>query len=429
MDAAKSGGQEVRVGEVFVECAEKIGFPGFGFFRQGNNYALRGRRRLPEEKMQLTGSKDGGCEYNDSAGESKMEIRSNFRRSSMTGKFLVDSQGSHTMLAGESRKLCLLLASAGWLALGAATPLTAQSYDTVTVDQSSKNSGSLADALVFGGPITAQLPGSIAGQPRPVRTTVAGTGIASNRNSNGANLLGLDFYTSILGSPGVRMSITSIGLVGIGTQKPTRALEIDTAGDAELGLKSENGTLWTIQSSAMTTTGPTATLSGTFQIIDRNQNLSRLQIDKTGKVAVNVLQINGGSDMAEPFPILNGHVAEGSVVVIDEDDPGRLKLATTAYDTRVAGIISGAGGVKPGLSLQQKGLDRGQNVSLSGRVYVLADAGPAPIRPGDLLTTSDRPGYCMKALDRSRAPGAILGKAMGALDHGQGLILILVSLQ
>jgi hypothetical protein len=28
MDAAKSGGQEVRVGEVFVECAEKTGFPG-----------------------------------------------------------------------------------------------------------------------------------------------------------------------------------------------------------------------------------------------------------------------------------------------------------------------------------------------------------------------------------------------------------------
>jgi hypothetical protein len=52
VDAAKSGGQEVGVGEVFVECAEKTGFPGFGFFLQGNNYALRGRRRLPEEKMQ-----------------------------------------------------------------------------------------------------------------------------------------------------------------------------------------------------------------------------------------------------------------------------------------------------------------------------------------------------------------------------------------
>src|ERR1039458_3717122 len=36
--------------------------------------AARGRRRLQEKKMQLTGSKDGGWEYRDSAGESKMEI-------------------------------------------------------------------------------------------------------------------------------------------------------------------------------------------------------------------------------------------------------------------------------------------------------------------------------------------------------------------
>jgi hypothetical protein len=46
-----TGGQEAMVGEVFVECAEKAGFPGFGFFRQGDKCALRGRRRLPEEKL------------------------------------------------------------------------------------------------------------------------------------------------------------------------------------------------------------------------------------------------------------------------------------------------------------------------------------------------------------------------------------------
>jgi len=50
---------------VFVECAGKTGFPGFGFFRQGDNCALRGRRRLPEDKMQLAGSKDGGWVYTE----------------------------------------------------------------------------------------------------------------------------------------------------------------------------------------------------------------------------------------------------------------------------------------------------------------------------------------------------------------------------
>jgi hypothetical protein len=63
VDAAKSGGQEVRVGEVFVECAEKTGFPGFGFFLQGNNYALRGRRRLPEEKLVLARPRDDALVY------------------------------------------------------------------------------------------------------------------------------------------------------------------------------------------------------------------------------------------------------------------------------------------------------------------------------------------------------------------------------
>lgn len=349
----------------------------------------------------------------------------------MTERILVDSLGLHTIRAGKFRNSCLVLAAAGLLALGAARPMTAQttiSGDTVSVDPSNKNAGTLVNALVFGAPIKVQLP-PVAGVTMPPHTYPPGAGIASNRSSGGQNFEGLDFYTPLLGQAVPRMSITTGGRVGIGTQNPSRAIEIDSGGDVELGLKSTNGTLWTIQSSAVITTGPNANLSATFQIVDRNQNLSRLQIDQTGKVAVNVLQINGGADVAEPFPILNDHVAEGAVVVIDEDYPGRLKLATTAYDTRVAGIISGAGGVMPGLSLQQKGLDGGQNVALSGRVYVLADASAAPIRPGDLLTTSDRPGYCMKALDRSKAPGAILGKAMGALDRGRGLILVLVSLQ
>jgi hypothetical protein len=50
MGAAKSGGQEVRIGEVSVKCAEKTGFPGFGFFRHGGNRVLRGRRWLPKEE-------------------------------------------------------------------------------------------------------------------------------------------------------------------------------------------------------------------------------------------------------------------------------------------------------------------------------------------------------------------------------------------
>ena len=80
--------------------------------------------------------------------------------------------------------------------------------------------------------------------------------------------------------------------------------------------------------------------------------------------------------------------------------------------------------------LRQEGVfDDGRNVALSGRVYVKADATQGSIRPGDLLTTSERAGHAMKVTDPTRSQGAILGKAMSALTDGTGLVLVLVSLQ
>jgi len=118
------------------------------------------------------------------------------------------------------------------------------------------------------------------------------------------------------------------------------------------------------------------------------------------------------------------------VVVIDDENAGRLRMSERAYDSRVAGIVSGAGGVQPGITLSQEGvLEGGQHVALSGRVYVQADATDAPIRPGDLLTTSATPGYAMRVRDHAKAQGAILGKAMSSLKEGRGLVLVLVTLQ
>ena len=48
------------------------------------------------------------------------------------------------------------------------------------------------------------------------------------------------------------------------------------------------------------------------------------------------------------------------------------------------------------------------------------------IKPGDLLTTSEVPGHAMKATDRERWDGAIIGKAMSSLESGEGLVLVLV---
>jgi hypothetical protein len=63
------------VGEGFVECAEKAGPPGFRFFRQGENCAFRGRRRLPAEKMQLADHRDGGWYILNWTGVPKWKFR------------------------------------------------------------------------------------------------------------------------------------------------------------------------------------------------------------------------------------------------------------------------------------------------------------------------------------------------------------------
>jgi hypothetical protein len=52
-----------------------------------------------------------------------------------------------------------------------------------------------------------------------------------------------------------------------------------------------------------------------------------------------------------------------------------------------------------------------------------------PIHRGDLLVTSAKAGYAMKGTDRNRMLGAVIGKAMGSLDSGSGVIEVLVTLQ
>ncbi len=151
-----------------------------------------------------------------------------------------------------------------------------------------------------------------------------------------------------------------------------------------------------------------------------------------GTTSTKVLEITGGSDLAEHFDIEAGEtLLPGTVVSIDPNKPGQLRVARQAYDKTVAGIVSGAGDVQPGMLMGQAGtLASGQHpVALTGRVYCRVDAQYGAIRPGDLLTTSPTTGHAMKATDSGKAQGAILGKAMTSLETGTGLVLVLVSLQ
>lgn len=156
--------------------------------------------------------------------------------------------------------------------------------------------------------------------------------------------------------------------------------------------------------------------------------------DKSGNDSITIDGAQGdiilaNGDCAEEFEIDQSNSVEpGTVVVLNSS--GKLMPATTPYDTRVVGVVSGAGNLRPGMVLdRQTGSKTRQPVALVGKVNCRVDADIRPIEVGDLLTSSRTRGHAMKAERTPEAFGAVIGKALSPLSSGLGLIPILVTLQ
>jgi hypothetical protein len=128
----------------------------------------------------------------------------------------------------------------------------------------------------------------------------------------------------------------------------------------------------------------------------------------------------GYADIAEHIDVA-GDVERGDVVVIDPDHDERVLRSTKPYDPAVAGIIS----TDPAMVIGDA--DTKTPLALAGRVPCKVSAENGPIHRGDLLTTSATPGHAMKATELTL--GTILGKAMGELPSGTGVIPVLITLQ
>jgi hypothetical protein len=121
-------------------------------------------------------------------------------------------------------------------------------------------------------------------------------------------------------------------------------------------------------------------------------------------------------------------IEPGMVVVIGDDS--MLQISTQSYDKRVAGVVTGAGSLRPGIILGRHASSQSRlPVALIGRVHCRVDATTSPLMIGDLLTTSAMPGHAMKAVDPARAHGAVIGKALQCQPEGTATIPILVALQ
>jgi hypothetical protein len=295
----------------------------------------------------------------------------------------------------------------------------------------------------------------------------------SSRNEGSSDDGDLRFSLATDGVLQQRMLISSAGNVGIGTSAPASRLEVvgniatttlsldgtirrggTTPATTDLGLYSLTEGNWLrivtnnapiqffTDSAEGTSTTPAANSPALTIAANGDVGIGThpgAKLDVAGIARVDMLQIDGGADLAENFDVAPAtHDAAmvapqpGMVVRIDAAQIGKLVVADQAYDRRVAGIISGAGDVRPAVTLGQPGTaaDGEHPVASVGRVWCWADADAGgAIEAGDLLTTSSTPGHAMRAGDPARTAGACIGKAMSPLKQGRGLVLVLVSLQ
>ena len=240
------------------------------------------------------------------------------------------------------------------------------------------------------------------------------------------------------------------GYVGIGTVNPTQMLEVSGPGEVKARAAGTTSAAIQLQESSGTATWSewqqytdrlrlnthdgTTTRADVMSVLPNgNVGIGKANPTEALDVVGNIKATGSVSatyqDVAEWVPSVQ-KLQAGTVVVLDTGRNNHVMASASAYDTKVAGVVS----AQPGVILGVEGEDK-VKVATTGRVKVKVDATRGAILVGDLLVTSEVEGVAMKSVPvelggtRIHRPGTIIGKALEPLEKGVGEILVLLSLQ
>lgn len=284
-------------------------------------------------------------------------------------------------------------------------------------------------------------------------------GAASDDRSNGYGVVGLAQGTEGRGVYGYAITTTgtTYGVYGRASSPNGFGGYFRNTGNGSTALEGENDANTGIGVVGSSTGGSgvygTSTdgngVYGNVDAVDRDyglyspDNLYSLNYNLAGAV-MQVVQ-NGGDQVLEAgdvvvFSGIGAPLEEGGMPII------QVAKATSANDTGVAGVVSSGINPKVVTGLTPEGGDGPIRIEgpvapgdyllvvVQGPVQVKVSALSGAIAPGDLLSSAGQAGYAAKAAELTvdgvtiAPPGTVFGKALEALDAGDGRVYVFVTL-
>ncbi len=257
------------------------------------------------------------------------------------------------------------------------------------------------------------------------------------QSTNGAGVSGL----SSAGNSGLFSNITAgntAATLSVVTNGSGAAISSTASGSGRAGLftinQSTNSSA-ALESTTNGTGGTTLKLNHTGTggniAIFQSANTNVARIDKTGKGFFNGGTQTSGADVAEAFAVVGkrSDYEPGDVLVIASGYRRTVEKCSKPYAVNVIGVHA----TKPGVLLSERDVEaNADDLVPMGVVGVLptkvCNEGGI-INAGDLLVTSSRLGYAMKADPEKLKFGMVIGKALEVFSGDIGLIEVFVNVK